>query len=76
MNNKKTKYDLLMDFFNKLFSTNELYNSEKAAVKNEKIPYITKTFLLNNSSNNMVNKNCTKVKTCVTRSKRRFRNKT
>ena len=71
MNNKKTKYDSLMDFFNKLFSTNELYNSEKVAVKNERIPYITKSYLLNNDDS--LNKKHAKVKMCETCSRRRFR---
>ena len=76
MNNKKTKYDFLMCKLSKSFSTNELFISENLNIKNEKIPYITGSYLLNNNDKNSLNKEHTKVKERVTYSRRHFRNKT
>ncbi len=73
MNNKRTKYDSLMRKLRKLFSTNELFISENSTVKNEKIPYITGSYLLNNNNSNSLNQKYTKVKERVTCSRRRFR---
>ena len=76
MNNKRTKYDSLMRKLRKLFSTNELFISENSTVKNEKIPYITGSYLLNNNNNNNSNKKHTKVKMRKNLPKRQIRNKT